>query len=154
MCLASWAAYLLNRFAIKPWLGPGNVFMHGHFNDALLMPSALPPLLGLHRWLRVRDNDGKPTAGELVGHLLFWSFFFEFYGPRYLHHSTGDWGDVASYWIGGLLAWLAWSWLYGTAPVLVNPAAERPEQPAVLPASPPVIPPTLEARADSGRSLS
>ena len=112
LCLASWAAYVLNRLVLKPWLGPGNVFMHGHFNDALLIPTALPPLLGLHRWLRLRDHDGKPGAGELVGHLLFWSFFFEFYGPRYLHRSTGDWADVASYWAGGLLAWAVWTCFY------------------------------------------
>ena len=40
LCMGACALYALNRFLIKPYVGPG--FFHSHFNDVLLIPAALP----------------------------------------------------------------------------------------------------------------
>lgn len=100
------ALYALNRWGIKP---------HTHialfrfwFNDLLLIPCALPPLLQLHRWLRLRDHDRMPTTGEIAGHLVFWSVLFEGAGPHMMRGVTGDWGDVLAYTIGALVAIVWW----------------------------------------------
>ncbi|HTA30608.1 MAG TPA: hypothetical protein VK731_08975, partial [Candidatus Cybelea sp.] len=46
------ALYASNRWLIKPHCHLA--FFHNWFNDVLLIPCALPPLLLAHRWLRLR----------------------------------------------------------------------------------------------------
>lgn len=89
-------------------------FIHHHFNDLLLIPCALPPLLQLHATLGLRTNPAAPRAAEVIGHLIVWSMLFEFVGPQLAQHATGDTRDVACYWLGGGLAWLAWLATYPT----------------------------------------
>ncbi|HEY0456626.1 MAG TPA: hypothetical protein VGE41_09650 [Verrucomicrobiae bacterium] len=99
--------YALNRFWLKPhW---HSVFLVSWFNDVLLIPCALPPLLGLHRWLKLRSHDAPPTRGEVGLHLLFWSILFEWIGPHIFPHTTGDIWDVVAYTAGGVLAWFWWN---------------------------------------------
>jgi hypothetical protein len=109
--VAGCLAYGLNRFWLKPHLH--SAFLHSYFNDLLLIPCALPPLLWLHRRLGLRRHDGAPTVMEVSGHLLVWSLLFEWIGPHWMPGKTGDPWDVAAYVIGGILAWLGWRGLHG-----------------------------------------
>ncbi|HEY0551410.1 MAG TPA: hypothetical protein VGF13_17530 [Verrucomicrobiae bacterium] len=106
LCLACCALYALNRWGIKP---------HTHlalfrfwFNDLLLIPCALPPLLQVYRWLQLRTHDRRPTAAEVFGHLIFWSALFEWAGPHLVRGTTGDWRDVLAYAVGGLAGFACW----------------------------------------------
>lgn len=108
---------MANRLVIKPhyphrWWGWH--FVHGHLNDSMLVPVALPVFLWVYGQLKLR-HLGAPTLREVLGHALIWSVTFEWFAPNYLRHSTGDVWDVVSYFVGGLVAWLAWRALYGPA---------------------------------------
>lgn len=106
--LAALAAYLLNREELKPRFGRHSPFLHGHFNDLLLVPVALPVFLWVYRRLGLRRGDGPPTFLEVAAHTLLWALFFEWLGPVRLHHGTGDWKDALCYAAGGLAAWAWW----------------------------------------------
>lgn len=97
--------YATNRWLIKPHVHSG--FFHDWFNDTLLIPCALPPLLWLHRRLGLRSHDFQPGWGEVLAHLVGWSILFEAIGPRIMR-TTGDPWDVAAYAGGGFLATLWW----------------------------------------------
>ncbi len=114
--VAGCAAYALNRWLIKPHL-PGG-FLHSHFNDLLLIPCALPPILWLHRQLGLRAHDQSPTGWEIALHVSFWSALFEWIGPRFISHTTADPWDVVAYLAGALLAGVWWQrerWRHGIA---------------------------------------
>jgi hypothetical protein len=100
------ALYALNRWEIKPHTHI--TFFHSWFNDVLLIPCALPPVLLLHRWVGLRDHDGPPTAVEIAGHWLGWSILFEVICPRFMPHTTGDPWDVAAYAVGSVISYLWW----------------------------------------------
>jgi hypothetical protein len=99
--------YATNRWGLKPRVHIA--FLHDHFNDLLLIPCALPPLLWVHWRLRLRPHYRPPTFLEICLHLLIWSVLFEVIGPRIVRHATGDIWDVAAYVVGGLLAGLWWN---------------------------------------------
>jgi len=105
--VAACALYAINRWLIKPHAG--FLFFHNWFNDALLIPCALPIVLLAHRWLGLRHHDLPPTLGEIFGHLLGWSTLFEVIGPAIFHRATGDPVDVFAYAVGTALAWCWWS---------------------------------------------
>ena len=100
-------AYALNRWLVKP--NAASPFLHHHFNDLLLLPCLLPPVLWLHRRLGWRRHDKPPAPSEIALHLIVWSVFFEFLGPHLDHRVTGDWRDVVAYAVGGLLAGRWWN---------------------------------------------
>lgn len=104
--LVGCGAYALNRWLIKPHLHSG--FWHSQFNDLWLIPCALPPVLWLHRRLGLRNQDDPPTISEIGAHLIFWSLLFEWIGPKFVAHTTGDWLDVIAYVGGALLAGIWW----------------------------------------------
>ena len=104
--LCGCAAYAINRWLIKPHVGPG--FIMFHFNDLWLIPCALPPVLWLHRKLGLRANDDMPHWSEIGGHLVFWSLLFEWIGPKFVTHAQGDIMDAVSYAVGALVAGLWW----------------------------------------------
>ena len=86
-----------------------SAFLHDHFNDLLLIPCALPPLLLMQRWLRLREHDRMPTAGEIILYLVVWSILFEWIGPQIMPGRTvGDPWDVVAYAVGAILAGLWW----------------------------------------------
>jgi hypothetical protein len=99
-------AYALNRWLIKPHVTGG--FVHSHFNDLWLVPCALPPILWLHRRLQLRSHDDPPSAAEIATHLVFWSLLFEWLGPNFVAHTTGDPADVLAYVIGAIVAGAWW----------------------------------------------
>jgi hypothetical protein len=107
--LASVALYALNRWMLKPSLHAGETFFRGHFNDLLVIPCALPPLLFLHRRLRLRHTDAPPSAGEIALHLAVWSIFFEVLAPVFVSASRSDAWDVVAYCAGGVAGWLVWN---------------------------------------------
>ncbi|HLH55253.1 MAG TPA: hypothetical protein VKY92_16740 [Verrucomicrobiae bacterium] len=98
--------YALNRWALKPHIH--SAFLHDHFNDVLLIPCALPPLLFIQRWLNLRRHDLVPTWGEIGLYLVVWSILFEVVGPHIMPWTVGDPMDVVAYVAGGVLAGLWW----------------------------------------------
>lgn len=97
----------VNQLLLKPQFA--TPFLHYHFNDLLLIPCALPPLLWIHRLLDLRATNLPPSGSEVILHLLVWCVLFEAAGPYLMNHATGDWRDVLAYCGGGLLAWSAWN---------------------------------------------
>jgi ubiquinone/menaquinone biosynthesis C-methylase UbiE len=103
--LACCALYAANRWLIKPHVHIA--FFHNWFNDTLLIPCALPPLLFVHDLLHLRPRNAWPTALEIAGHWLGWSILFEGIGPHIMR-TTGDPWDVVAYAGGGLFAYVWW----------------------------------------------
>jgi hypothetical protein len=106
LCLACCVLYALNRWGLKPHTHIA--FFRFWFNDLLLIPCALPPLLQVHRWMKLRGHDRPPSAAEVFSHLMFWSVLFEVAGPHLMRGVTGDWHDVAAYAAGALAAFGCW----------------------------------------------
>jgi hypothetical protein len=99
-------AYVLNRFVLKPHIA--SAFLHNWFDDALLIPCALPPLLFAHRLLGLRKHDAPPTRLEVAAHVIGWSALFEWIGPHLIRGTTGDPWDVVAYCVGGVAALMFW----------------------------------------------
>lgn len=115
--LLSVTVYAVNRFALAQLLSWS--FLHNHLDDLLLIPAALPVALWVQRLLGVRPHDSWPRWSEMLLHLGVWSVICEYIGPFWLHIGVADWGDVAAYVVGGLVACL-W-WRYAAAkPVLAR----------------------------------
>jgi ubiquinone/menaquinone biosynthesis C-methylase UbiE len=108
LCLLCCLLYAVNRWLIKPHCHIE--FFHSWFNDTLLIPCALPPLLLMQRWLGLRAHDRPPTAGEVAGHVIGWSVLFEWIGPHILP-TIGDPWDAVSYAVGGAVAYVWWRWV-------------------------------------------
>lgn len=108
LCVIACGLYALNRWWLRQYVG--GPFLHGYFNDLLLIPAALPFLLWLQRKIGVRDNDGRPRWREIALHLAVWSFVAEAVMPHLNHHTTGDWRDVIAYTVGALAAGAWWQW--------------------------------------------
>lgn len=98
----------MNRWAVKPHVH--NTFLRNQFNDVLLIPCALPPLLLAQRRLKLREHDLAPTPTEIIFHLVVWSILFEWLGPHLMPWTVGDPWDVVAYCSGGLVAGLWWWW--------------------------------------------
>jgi hypothetical protein len=98
--------YACNRWILKPRFH--SPFLHNHFNDLLLIPCALPPLLLMQRWLKLRTHDQLPTPGEIALYLAVWSILFEAIGPHIMPWTVGDPWDAAAYVVGGIAAGLWW----------------------------------------------
>lgn len=107
VCLLACLAYGLNRWVLSP-LGNSS-FLHGTFNDLLLLPAALPVALWIQRKLGWRSDDRPPTPGEVVGHWLVWSAVCEGLAPLFLDRAVADWWDIAAYAAGGLAAGIWWN---------------------------------------------
>ena len=108
--MAACGLYALNRCLLKPHLDWS--ILHFWFNDTLLIPCALPPLLFAYRILGLRRHDAKPSTVETVSVLIGWSILFEWIGPHLIRHTKGDPLDVIAYAAGALFAQLWWNWRY------------------------------------------
>jgi hypothetical protein len=104
--LVSCSLYALNRWIVKSRVHSS--FLHSHFNDLLLIPCALPPLLLMQRRLRLRTNDDLPAPGEIGLYLIVWSILFEIIGPHIMRRATGDPWDIVAYACGAVLAGAWW----------------------------------------------
>jgi hypothetical protein len=109
LCVSACALYVVNRFWIKPQVGPG--FFHSHFNDVLLIPAALPFLLWIYRQLGWRRNrDTPPSWREVVMHAGLWAVVCEGIGPRVMpRYGVADAWDVVAYAVGAVVAWAFWN---------------------------------------------
>jgi hypothetical protein len=110
--LACLAVYVVNRFLIKPNLHFYSPFFHGHLDDTLTIPVALPPYLLFYRWLRFRPDDEPPRSWEVGLHLALWLVCFKWFGPLVLHRGAYDPVDDWCIAAGGLGAWLLWQRRY------------------------------------------
>lgn len=106
LCLAACVAYVINRWLIKPHCHVS--WVHSWLSDSLLIPAALPILLGLERSLRLRDHDHSPSWPEILSHLIGWSILFEWIGPHFVRHATGDLMDVLAYSTGAVISGIIW----------------------------------------------
>ncbi len=107
--LLSCSLYAANRLWIKPHCHIA--FFHNWFNDLLLIPCALPPVLLTQYWLGLRTHDSAPTFGEVAAHVVGWSILFELIGPHILP-TTGDPWDAVAYACGGTVAYGLWRLAY------------------------------------------
>lgn len=108
LCLVCCTFYVLNRWFLKSHFQ--SAFLHGYFNDLLLIPCALPPVLWIQRRFGLRDHDRAPRWAEIFFHLAVWSLLFELIGPHIIKHATGDIMDVAAYAVGAVFALSWWNW--------------------------------------------
>ncbi len=106
LCVACCALYVVNRWLIKPHVA--SVFLHGYFNDMLLIPCALPIILWMQRKVGLRKTDAMPDVTEILFHLVIWSVLFEWIGPHIMR-TTGDIWDVVVYTVGAIVAWAWWN---------------------------------------------
>lgn len=106
LCIFCCALYALNRWVVKPHVS--SRFLHGHFNDSLLIPCALPIILWMQRKVGLRKNDNAPDVLEILFHLVIWSVLFEWIGPHIMN-VTGDIFDVVAYTAGAVVAWAWWN---------------------------------------------
>ena len=124
----SLATYAINRLLIRPHCGPFiNAhahwlweFSHSHLDDCLLIPAALPVVLWLQRLTGLRNHDGPPGWGEMLGHLAIWSVMCKFVGPHWLHIGVADPWDLLAFTMGGIAACLWWN-----RPPATQPAPAR-----------------------------
>ena len=98
--------YASNRWLLGPHTH--SLFFRGYFDDILLIPCALPPLLLMQRLLHLRKHDRTPEKGEILLYLALWSVLFEWIGPHWIARATGDIWDVIAYSVGAVIA--AWWW--------------------------------------------
>ncbi len=106
VCLVACAAYGLNRWLLKPSFD--SAFLHGTFNDMLLIPAALPWVLWVQFKLGWRTDDHFPTLGEIAGHLVVWTVIAEGIMPLLNPRFTADWWDVVAYAAGAVVAAVLW----------------------------------------------
>jgi len=107
--LAGLALYVFNRAWLKPHLHHYSPFFHGHLDDCLLVPVALPLYLFVYRRLGLRPDDAPPRWWEVALHLAVWCPFFKWFGPVVLHRSQADPWDLLCYIAGGAVAWAIWN---------------------------------------------
>ena len=98
--------YVANRWLVKPWCSAA--VAQNWFNDLLLVPCALPPLLWTQRWLNLREHNESPSWREIGFHVAIWAALFEWAGPYLVSRATGDAWDVVAYALGGIAA--GWWW--------------------------------------------
>ena len=106
--LFSFATYVINRELIKPNLHHYSPLFHGHLNDSLTVPVALPIYLLVYRWIGLRPDDEPPRWWEVALHVAVWCVFFKWFGPLKMHVGVYDPLDFWSIGIGGVVAWLLW----------------------------------------------
>jgi hypothetical protein len=106
--LISLVIYTVNRLVIKPSLHHYSPLFHGHLDDSLTVPVALPVFLLVYRWIGFRPDDEPPRWWEVALHVAVWIIFFKSFGPVVLHRGVAD--PIDSWCIagGGLFAWLIW----------------------------------------------
>lgn len=99
-------AYAFNRFFARTHLGGS--FLEGQFNDFWLIPAALPPVLWVESFLRLRTPGAPPSAAEVGFHWAIWSLVAEGIAPLLLSRCVGDWRDVVAYGLGAALSVIWW----------------------------------------------
>jgi SAM-dependent methyltransferase len=107
LCLAACLFYAANRWIAQPLCGWP--ILHGHLNDLLLIPAALPLTLGIQKWTGLRSHDLPPTIPEIFGHLLAWSLVAELAAPSIFPWAIGDPYDVLAYSVGAIFAAAWWN---------------------------------------------
>ena len=98
---------------IHPWIW---AFLHGHLDDTLLIPAALPVVLWIQRRTSLRNHDRPPSFMEIASHTLIWTLICKFIGPLAWHWGAEDPWDVLCFVCGGLVSWILWQkkWRFST----------------------------------------
>lgn len=107
LCLLACGLYAACRWVIRPYTDA--VFWHSYSTDYLFIPAALPLWLWVERKLGLRTHDGFPTWSEIALVFVVWSFAAEAVAPRIFPTAIGDWFDVLTYAVGGVIAGAWWT---------------------------------------------
>jgi hypothetical protein len=103
--------YAVNRLVLRPLVLDPQSFVHCHLADVCCVPVCLPLALVLQQRLGLRRVGEAPRLHEVIVHWLWWSFCFEWAGPRLPWLAPGcvaDPLDVLAYGAGALVAALWW----------------------------------------------
>jgi hypothetical protein len=106
VCWVACFLYGINRSLLPDSL-KGD-FLHGYFDDLLLIPAALPPYLWALRRLGLRMHDQFPGWDEIITNLAVWSVAAEIAAPLLWERATGDIWDVVAYSVGAAVSGLIW----------------------------------------------
>ena len=106
-CVVSCSAYVANRWIVPSALK--GTFLRDYFSDVLLIPSALPLVLWLHRRFGWRPDDSPPRWREILLHVAVWSMAAEGVAPHLFARATGDPWDVVAYAGGALASGVIWN---------------------------------------------
>ncbi len=90
---------------IHPWVW---AYLHGHLDDTLLIPVALPVVLWIQKKTGLRNHDQPPGFMEIAGHLVIWTLICKIIGPLAWHSGVEDPWDVLCFGLGGLGSWIYW----------------------------------------------
>lgn len=113
--LISLGLWFVNRFFLRPnweW-----TFFHAYFNDILCIPVIVPVILTLSRRLGGRENDGPPTALEIMLPLCLVTVLFELLlpvHPFWKRYNVYDPYDIIAYCAGALFAYEFWHYFHNT----------------------------------------
>lgn len=99
---------VLNTLFFRPFWSGSFSFFACYWNDVLLIPVALPPVLWLQNLLHWREPRPRPGCREIIFHLVLWSLLLEGIFPFIFHHGTSDPLDVLAYASGALIAFFFW----------------------------------------------
>ncbi|MEM7624905.1 MAG: hypothetical protein AAF333_04680 [Planctomycetota bacterium] len=119
--------YVLGR-ALRNF-GVHHPLFDGYFNDVLCAGVWVPVTVAGLRRVGIRRHDLAPTALETVLCLGVWAIMYKVIfpqTPRLAGHTVADPADVTAYALGGLIAIVAWRWLY--APTAEDLAPNAPRQ--------------------------
>jgi len=103
--------YAINKFLIIRF-DYLNILFLCYFNDILLVPCCLPPLLFVMHKIKLRRNHLPPTIIEVIIPLVIWTISFEIIAPLCFRKGTSDIGDIFAYWLGGFFCWFVWNYKY------------------------------------------
>ncbi len=106
--MVSVVLYLANRaiFAVAPeW---SNDFMRWYFNDLLVVPVMIPPILACSTVLGLRIKGEPPRLWEVAIPVVIWALAFELVGPVIFDRGIADVWDAVAYAISGILSYAVW----------------------------------------------
>lgn len=106
ICLLACGLYAINRWFVAPRVAMP--FLHQQFDDIMLIPAALPPVLWVQRRLGLRGHDAFPDWTEITWHTAAWSIAAEVLAPLLFPRAVGDVRDVAAYAAGAIAAGAWW----------------------------------------------
>lgn len=96
MCIAALTIYSMQRLRL-----PLNAVVNNYVNDFLCLPILFGGISFGIRYLK-KDAHFRLPFIFIIGMAAYYAAYFEYYLPQFNPRYTGDWIDVALYFLGGL----------------------------------------------------